>query len=65
MTFKAKLCCDGCMCNNEKELNSEHPSDVEVEYYSEEQWLIGENNFVYCPTCKPQVIKEYQEGTNQ
>lgn len=62
MTYKAVIECDGC-CNDEIELNSNHPADSENEYYklTEKGWLIDHENYDYCPSCAAKVKAELEE----
>lgn len=61
--FEAKITCDGGSCSNEKVLDSNHPSDteIEIECIGERQggWLIDhENENHYCPKCAFQAAQE-------
>ena len=61
MTFHAKLTCDAGGCFNEKEFNSYHPSDAEIELHDVKgtgEWLFDNDGHHYCSDHAMQAAKE-------
>jgi hypothetical protein len=62
MTFKATITCDGLGCHCQKEMDANHPSDAEVEYYNDDSgWQMDEDGSDYCPTCWTKIDTERGE----